>query len=68
MFVVHLNSIEIKVGDGITTSECYFSDDNGVTAKSYSSVEIGDELYWNYTTTGYHLDNDDEITYNYLVI
>jgi len=65
---VYLNSVEIKVGDGITTSECYFSDDNGVTAKNYDNVEIGDELYWNYTTTGYHLDNDDEITYNYLII
>lgn len=63
---VEVNSIEVTVGNGIKTKQCYFSGDNGTTAKTYSNVAFGDKLYWNGDTAGYQLDLVDTITFIYM--
>lgn len=46
---VFINGERVPIGDGVTTSYCYFSNDGGSTAKALNDLEIGDELYWNGT-------------------
>lgn len=61
---VLVNGISVDVGDG---EECYFSSDEGVTAKVRGNVNIGDKLYWNPTIAKYNLDITDKIDFDYLV-
>lgn len=46
---VYVNGVLQYLGDGLTSSgvDCYFSDDNGTTAKSITNIALGDTLYWN---------------------
>lgn len=62
---VQVNSIEVNVGNGTTTSDCYFSNDNGITAKTHENISQGDQLYWNSTVAPYNLENTDEIDFIY---
>jgi hypothetical protein len=63
---VIINGLEIQVGVG---KECYFSGDNGVTARENGEETIGDYLYWNGSIAGYELSvsDDDEIDFVYLI-
>lgn len=63
---VFINGININVGNGIKTRDCYFSSDGGATAKNFSNLQIGDLLYYNKTISGYKLDNVDKINFDYL--
>lgn len=50
---VTVNSEELIIGNGVKTAECYFSGDNGVTARALDQIVVGDKLYLNATNIGY---------------
>lgn len=56
---VTVNGLSSNLGDGVTTSSCYFSADGGVTARNMADIEGGDQLYWNGSIAGYELDGSD---------
>jgi hypothetical protein len=45
--------------------QCYFSSDNGQTAKRLTTITAGDTLYWNGLISGYNLDSADYISMVY---
>lgn len=53
------------VGDGVRTTECYFSADGGTTAKKFANVIAGDLLYWVGSVAGYQLAVTDVIDFEY---
>lgn len=55
---VFINGQIILLGD--KTADCYFSNDGGVTAKSYSEITSGDELYFNGQIVGWDLSNQTD--------
>lgn len=61
-FVVKVNGVSVVVGK---TKDCYFNKVN--TAKTFENIEQGDELVWNTQKAGFILDEDDVITFDYLV-
>ena len=63
---VEVNSLEVTVGNGTKTAYCYFSGDNGTTARTYSNVALGDKLYWNGDVAPYQLETNDTITFIYM--
>lgn len=63
---VKVNGIEVNLGDGVKTKDCYFSNDGGATAKAIADIEAGDILHWNGSVAGYQLDGDDDIDVSYL--
>jgi hypothetical protein len=64
---VYINGVQVNVGNGSKNSDCYFSNDGGITAKLWSAIEINDLLYWNSSIAGYSLDSStDKITFIYL--
>ena len=63
--MVKINGIGCNLGDGVKTKDCYFSNDNGVTARAMADIEAGDTLYWNGEVAGYELDATDEIDLDY---
>lgn len=66
---VFVNGAAVSLGDGLTTgSECYFSDDGGLTAKAVADITVGDQLYWNASVAGYDLDEDDLVEFDYEVV
>lgn len=48
------------VGNGVTTTACYFGDTPG-TAKTIENIVATDKLFWNSLIAGYTLDNTDEV-------
>lgn len=63
---VIVNGVIYNVGDGVKTSDFYFSDDLGVTAKNLSELVSGDRLYFNGLITGLiNLDEKDKININF---
>lgn len=62
-----VNGVDQQVGDGVLTSDCYFSSDSGVTAKTISAITSGDILYWNGSIAGFQLDANDVIDLVYEV-
>jgi hypothetical protein len=58
---VFINGQLQRLGDGITTTDCYFSSDSGVTAKPLNSLSAGDELYWNGLVALFDLSVTDKI-------
>lgn len=62
---VLINGISVLEGDGVRTAEAYFSNDGGLTAKSISNIEAGDEIYWNGTIAGFDLTGTDQIDVEY---
>jgi hypothetical protein len=65
---VFLNSIEINVGNGTTSADCYFSSDSGVTAKVWDNITLGDYLYWNGGYAPFQLEATDGFTFEYLIL
>jgi len=61
-----VNGVGVSEGNGVKTSDCYFSGDGGATARTNANIEAGDELYWNGEIAGYDLTADDviDIIYN----
>lgn len=57
---VHVNGISVNVGDGVKTSQTYFSND-GINARFIADITANDQLYWNGNIVGYELDGSDEI-------
>lgn len=62
---VLVNGIAIQEGNGVRTSEVYFSADGGLTAKAISAIEAGDQLYWNGNIAGFDLTSSDRIDIEY---
>ena len=65
---VEINGLKVTVGSGTTNAHCFFSDDNGITAKNYDNITQGDSLYWNGDVATYQLEETDLIDFNYMVI
>lgn len=63
---VTINGLKVTVGDGVKTTDCFFSDDSGSTAKTYSNVAQLDELYWNGDVADYQLGIQDAIDFIYM--
>lgn len=64
---VLLNGMQVELGNGVKTKDCYFSGDSGSTARAISAITAGDGLYWNAVISGVALDSLDEFDLNYLV-
>lgn len=62
-----VNGVDVNVGNGVKTSESYFSGDSGTTARAHNAVVSGDKLYWVGSVAGYQLDAADRITFDYVV-
>ncbi len=56
---VFINGQLQRLGDGVTTLDCYFYDGLGV--KNLSNLSVGDQLYWNGNISKFNLDNLDVI-------
>ena len=51
-----------KLGNGTFSNvDCYFSNDGGLSALSFTGLNFGDSLYWNGVSAGFELDATDEI-------
>ena len=63
--LVLVNGVGIELGDGVKTTEAYFSGDAGTTARALADIAAGDQLIWN-GATHYTLETDDivEIRFN----
>lgn len=67
-----VNGQDFEVGNGVTTKAAYFSDDGGTTAKNFESsgsngqVQSGDNIYWNGSVAGTHLQAGWRISLVYL--
>lgn len=64
---VYVNGVEVNVGGKITPFECYFSGDNGITARTLGTERQYDFLFWNGSVAGYQLDQNDQIDFTYLI-
>jgi hypothetical protein len=64
---VFVNGLEVNVGGKVTPYDCYFSSDNGLTARIIGDEKYGDYLYWNTSIAGYNLDVTDFIDFEYLI-
>ena len=58
---VTVNGVGANLGDGVKTKDCYFSGDNGTTARAIADIEAGDQLHWNGSIAGYELETTDLI-------
>ena len=66
---VYVNGIQVNVGNGVKTEDCYFSFDGGTTAKLWVNIGLGDLLYWNGSIAGYQLSSiTDKISFVYLTV
>ena len=61
-----VNGQQISVGDGVKTKGAYISGDSGTTARTFSTITIGDTIHWNGSVNNYQLDAQDELTLMYL--
>lgn len=66
---VFVNGVQVAIGDGVRTRECYFSADGGATAKTIANIQAGDRLYWVGSVAGYQLQATDRVDFcfNYIV-
>lgn len=64
---VLLNGIQVNLGDGVKTKDCYFSEAEGIGihARLIKDITAGDELFWNPSVAGFDLDEGDDIDFNY---
>jgi len=63
---VFVNGQLQNLGDGVKTTDCYFSA-TGSVAKSISNIVSGDTLYWNGVVAGFRLTTSDVISISYEV-
>lgn len=64
---VFVNGVEVNVGGKTFPHDCYFSSDNGLSAKILGDEKQGDLLFWNQSVAGYNLDTIDLIDFVYLI-
>ena len=62
---VFVNGIQVQLGNGTRSADCYFSNSDGADARLYADIAQGDGLYWNGSIAGYELTADDLITLMY---
>ena len=53
------------LGDGTLSSDCYFSNDVGVTPLALNALGAGDTLYWNGVYANFNLATTDSISIVY---
>lgn len=58
---VFVNGQLQKIGNGVKTEDCYFSNDGGTTALAFVNLTSGDTLYWNGLLSGFELEASDEV-------
>ena len=58
---ITVNGLGANIGDGTKVEACYFSSDDGASAKSIANISAGDTLYWNGSIAEFELDSTDEI-------
>jgi hypothetical protein len=58
---VFINGQSVFLGTETEDVDCYFSNDDGLTAKNYEDITQGDQLYFNADHIGYKLSDDDTI-------
>ena len=56
---VTVNGLGANLGDGVKTKDCYFSGDNGTTARAIADITAGDQLHWNGSIAGFELEDTD---------
>lgn len=57
---IDVNGISYPLGNGSkTSSSAYISGDNGVTARSFNAVAIGDKIFWVGSVAGFQLAASD---------
>jgi len=68
--IVKINGVEVNIGDGDNTEDCYFTDPTDVgfntngdpmVAKPMADIAAGDVLIWNLSASGYQLDTTDDV-------
>lgn len=64
MVQVFVNGVMVEL-KGDKTAECFFSGDNGTTARALTAIASTDTLHWNGSVAGYQLEASDEITLVY---
>lgn len=63
---VLINGISYEVGNGSTSTACYFADPaTPGTAKSFANIVAGDKCYWNSQYAGFALDSNDRVDFLY---
>ncbi len=62
---VFVSGLRASLGDGQKNKACYFSNDQGVTAKNIDALDVGDKLYWNGSLVKVQLDPTDIIDIEY---
>lgn len=66
---VIVNGVTYNVGDGVKTTDFYFSPNGGAAVKTLSTLTLGDELIFNGNISGIiTLDGNDKININYSVL
>lgn len=63
--LVLVNGAEQILGDGVKTTDCYFSADGGTTARTIAAIQAGDSLRWNGSIAGFQLDATDKVSFVY---
>ena len=64
---VYVNGVQVRVGNGVTNLDCYFSSDNGATALTFGNIGAGDKLIWNGASV-YPLEASDVVSLRYNAI
>ena len=66
---VTINGINVEVGNGVITKDCYFSS-NGTSGGviNFSGITTGDYFMWNTTISEYDLDSTDIISFYYNIL
>jgi len=68
--IVKVNGVEVNLGDGDNTEDCYFTDPtdaafntigDAMVSKPMADIAAGDVLIWNPSAAGYQLDVTDDI-------
>ena len=67
LVMVLVNGIKVELGDGVKTSDCYFSGNGGTSARAISAITAGDELYWN-GVSAYTLETTDSVDFIYSAV
>jgi len=62
---ISINGLAINLGDGVKTTEGYFSNDGGATARDIADIASGDLLYWNGSVAKYELSIEDIVDFEY---
>lgn len=58
---VFVNGQSQIIGDGVFTTQCYFTDNDGLSALNLDDVSQGSELFYNSSVSGYELTDTDTV-------